>query len=129
MKAVQTILDAVAILTAGVLAFWLRFYSGLIPVNRGLPSSSQPYIASALISTVVMLLILHAMKTYDSRSLARVLVATLVGLAVLFLGVSAVQTYPPLSRLVQLLFAVVVTSLLLVTRVMSARLFRESLKR
>ncbi len=129
MKAIQTALDALAILSASILAIWLRFYSGLIPVNRGIPPPMQPYVANALISTVVMLLLLHAMKTYDGRSLTRVLVATLVGLVIVFLGVSVIQSDPPLSRLVQLMFAVAVTCLLLMERAIVTRLYGESPKR
>ena len=98
--------DAIGIYGAFLLAYWIRFDSGWIPVPKGIPPI-QGYLYGFLIGTGLFLLIYASLGLYrrpQSGSfvdkIPRLIRANTIGLLLSVALFSMVRTEPPFSRLV-----------------------------
>ena len=123
---IQTILDSVAILGSCLLATWIRFDSGLIPIIHAPPPPRQLYINGAVVGTVIVILVLHAMKTYDDRRIGRLIRSSLLGAVVILVVAFMIHTEPPYSRIVLLLSAALIPFGLVIERFVLAGLLKPS---
>lgn len=60
------LLDAVFIEASFLVAFWLRFHSGLMPITKGVPLFSY-YASGSLFVVVVWLLVFYFLGVYDEK--------------------------------------------------------------
>ena len=74
-----------------------------------------------MVAAIIVVLVLHAMKTHDKRRIGRLLGASLLGVAFLFAGAYMIRTEPPFSRIVLILSAVLIPLLVLVERLAYSR--------
>ena len=119
-KLTQTIIDGIAVFGACLLAIWIRFDSGLIPILHNPAPPHQPYTYGALFGAVIVVLALQVMKTYEKPQIGRLLGASLLGVALLIAAsfIFRIETAPPFSRIVMLLTAALIPLFLLVERLL-----------
>ena len=126
MKVVQTLIDFIAVAIAAQVAIWLRFHSGIIPlVNDTLPPSGL-YINGTIIASLIVVILLYAMRTYDTHRVTHILGACLIATVILLLLAFLIRTEPPLSRLVLILFALIFPAILLTERTLFFRMRRTN---
>jgi len=115
--------DAAAVYGGIMLAVWIRFHSGWIPMrHEGLPPESL-YFYSALVGTLLFLLIYRTLDLYVrpqsgtfSEKIPRLVRATGLGVLLATVLAFAIQTDPPLSRITVGISLFTITGLVLVER-------------
>ena len=123
-KLPQTIIDGAAVFGAGLLATWIRFDSGLIPIFHNPPPPQQPYIYGAIAGAIIMVIVLHAMKTYEKQQTGRLAIASLLGVAILIVAsfLVRIESAPPYSRLVLHLAALFIPLILIGERLIISKM-------
>ncbi|TET80366.1 hypothetical protein E3J38_05670, partial [candidate division TA06 bacterium] len=61
------LIDGFSVVLAFALAFWLRFYSGLIPIWYGIPPF-RTYFYGSLFVAAIWMFVFYMHKLYDSES-------------------------------------------------------------
>jgi len=131
---IAVIADAIAIYTGFMLAVWIRFDSGWIPVTKGHPPRML-YIYAAGIVTLLFLFIFRSLEMYSrpqfghvSDKIPRIVRAcgfgTLLAVALAFV----IQTDPPFSRLAAGIAMITVTTLVILERNLLFQLERHYAK-
>ncbi len=99
--------DAAAILSGFLLAEWVRFESGWIPMFHDAPPDRSIYLYGALLATAPLLLIFHGLGLYVrpqlgpfSEKVPRLVRAVGLGILLAMALAFAVRTEPPFSRVV-----------------------------
>ena len=114
--------DAVAIFAGFMLAVWIRFDSGWIPVTKGHPPRMM-YVYAAVVVTLLFLFLFRSLGLYLRPQFGHVTdkiprlvracgLGTLLATALAF----AIQTEPPFSRIATLLALITVTLLVVMER-------------
>ncbi len=100
------VVDAITIYLGFMLAVWLRFFSGWIPLREEVPPLSL-YIQGAGLATLLFLFIFGALGLYQrpqtgpfGNTLPRLIRAILWGIGLAMILAFALRTEPPFSRLV-----------------------------
>jgi exopolysaccharide biosynthesis polyprenyl glycosylphosphotransferase len=109
---VAVLADAAAVFAGFMLATWLRFDSGLVPLFHDFPPPNlyTIYASGALVATLVMLFIFQALGLYIRPQtgmfgdrIPRLSRATLLGMLLTVALAFAIRTDPPFSRVTALL--------------------------
>jgi exopolysaccharide biosynthesis polyprenyl glycosylphosphotransferase len=102
--------DAIAILAGFLTATWIRFYSGMFPVDSWPPNLNFMYGWGAVTATIIFLLLFRQLGLYIrpqlggfSSKIPRLIRATALGILLATALAFAVQHDPPYSRLTVLL--------------------------
>ena len=128
------ILDLIAVESAFLFSYWLRFYSGLMPAPLGIPDFT-PYMVTSLSLLVIWTGIFYALGSYDpirSKSLEddldRIVRGVILGSLVMLSTAFFVRSVS-YSRLFFALFAASSAILLTIGRMAGRRLLRRYLRR
>ncbi|MBN1270549.1 MAG: hypothetical protein JXB04_13245, partial [Kiritimatiellae bacterium] len=116
------IADAAAIFAGFMLAVWIRFDSGWIPVFRGHPPRML-YVYAAGVVTLLLLFILRTLNLYArpqyghvSDRIPRLVRACLLGTVLSLALASIIRIEPPFSRVATAIAFVTVTLLVVIER-------------
>ena len=116
------IVDAVAVFTGFMLAVWIRFDSGWIPLPKGQPPRMM-YLYAAVVVTILFLFIFRSLELYRRPQFGHVTdriprlvracgMGTLLATALAFV----IQSNPPFSRLTTGIAMLTVTGLVIIER-------------
>jgi len=121
-SSVAIVADAIAIFGGFILAAWVRFMSGWIPIYRGVPSALL-YVYAGGLATLLFLFIFQALGLYKRPQLGifadkipRLVKATSWSILLFLALASLIHTNPPLSRLTVAISYPSIITLLLVER-------------
>jgi len=96
----QKVSDGLAVFCACMMATWIRFESGFIPVRYDPPPPYAQYVFGSLLVSVIVLLIMNRMKTHGNPFSAHVFMAILAGLGTAIVIIFFSNAQPPPSRMV-----------------------------
>lgn len=119
--------DGLAVFTACLMATWIRFESGYLPVFHDPPPPYSQYVFGSIFVSITMVLMMYVMKTYDALLSKRVVIAVLGGLAVCITLIYLSGTQPPPSRLVLGLLLVMIPVFIFGARLTLSRLLKLNL--
>lgn len=117
--------DAIAVFAGFIVATWIRFDSGLVPLFHDSPPPDlyTTYASGALVATLVMLFIYQALGLYIRPQtgmfgdrVPRLLRATLLGMLITVALAFVIRTEPPFSRITAFISLVTVFLAVLVER-------------
>ncbi|NLB55043.1 MAG: undecaprenyl-phosphate glucose phosphotransferase [Lentisphaerae bacterium] len=117
--------DAAAIFAGFIVATWIRFGSGLIPLyHDSVPKNLyELYSTSAAVATIMSLLLFRSLRLFVrpqtgmfSDKIPRILRAIIQGMLISIILAYAVRTNPPLSRLTIVIAMPCIASLVLLER-------------
>jgi len=100
LMVLQKISDGLAVFTACMMATWIRFESGFIPVIHDPPPPYSHYVFGSLLITVTVMLIMSRMNAHKKPFSANVFLAILAGLGTAIVIIFFSNTQPPPSRTV-----------------------------
>lgn len=119
---IQTIVDAVVVSMACLLAAWLRFGIGLLPAFHDAPLGGNLYVTGAIIASVIVVLALHATRSYTQGRFTKPIGGLVLGVLLLLAGAFFFRTETPFSRIVLLLSAILIPVAVLVGRAVTTKL-------
>jgi len=118
----QKVSDGLAVFTACMMATWIRFESGFIPVYYDPPPPYAQYVFGSLLISMIVLLIMDRMKTRGNPFSAHVFLAILTGLGAAIVIIFFSNAQPPPSRMVVGMLFIMIPVLIVITRCLLFRI-------